>query len=192
MEDHLNSDIFKNDSIYLVDIDYRIKYLAKLNKEIIPAYQKLKIKIDFEILIDDFEKIMQLHIEYQNGLKRIQDEMDRNQRVYYYNTLTYSRINNLLIFEGLLSFPDSYAILLNDSYPNSIASPEIRDKMNDLYNTYNPIFTKYSNEIELLQLELKKVKSEFKIPEFLQSTGNQNIEDSKLCKLIDLLLWAIP
>ncbi|WP_289061173.1 hypothetical protein [uncultured Zobellia sp.] len=95
-----------------------------------------------------------------------------------------------MIFETLSVFPDTYAILLNETIPKSRAKAEDKILIDQLYSKYNGIMIRNSDCIRDMAMDIKTAKNEFKIVEIFQNTGNRTEEDNAKTELINLLIWA--
>lgn len=178
------------DSIYKQDVHYRIEYYAELSNRILPKYFGLKNLIRQELEIVDKEKVKRLVKSHENNRKEYLNEFKQNQLSKYHDALGYSNLNTLLIFETLSLFPDSYAMLVNKTIPNSKANTKDEILINQLYSKYKYILTRNSECIKDMVIDIKNSKNEFKIAEIFQNAGNRTIEDNDKTKLINLLIWA--
>lgn len=178
------------DSIYKQDVQFRMEYYAKLSKMILPKYFGLKKLIKQKVEVEDRTKIEELAKSYEQNRVEYLEEFKKNQLSKYQNTLGYSNLNTLLIFETLHLFPDTYAILLNKTIFNSRAKTKDEILIDELYSKYYDILSKNSDCIKDMTLDIKNAKKEFKIVEIFQNTGNRTEEHTAKTELINLLIWA--
>ena len=180
----------ERDTIYKQDVQFRIEYYIKLSNTILPKYFGLKELIKKEVEIEDKEKVKKLAESYEQNRVDYLNDFRKNQLSKYQNALGYSNLNTLLIFESLSLFPDTYAILLNKTIPNSRAKSKDKILIDQLYSKYNNIIIRNSDCIKDMAMDIKSAKNEFKIVEIFQNTGNRTEEDNAKTELINLLIWA--
>ncbi|MFS4491456.1 hypothetical protein [Maribacter sp. 2308TA10-17] len=178
------------DSIYKQDVQFRIEYYAKLSKVILPKYFGLKDLIRQKIEIEDKEKVKELAKSYEQNRIEYLNEIKENQLVKYQDALGYSNLNTLLIFETLSLFPDSYAMLFNNTVLNSKANAKDKILIDQLHLKYSNVLTENSDCIKDMIMDIKTSKKEFKIVEIFQNAGNRAKVDEAKTKLINLLIWA--
>ncbi|MDO6818315.1 hypothetical protein [Zobellia sp. 1_MG-2023] len=178
------------DSIYKQDVQFRMEYYVKLSKMILPKYFGLKKLIKQKIEVEDRAKIEELAKSYEKNRLEYLDEFKKTNASVYQNALGYSNLNTLLIFETLSVFPDTYAILLNETIPKSRAKAEDKILIDQLYSKYNGIMIRNSDCIRDMAMDIKTAKNQFKILEIFQNTGNRTEEDNAKIELINLLIWA--
>ena len=179
------------DSVYLMDIDFRIKYYAKLSKEILPKYGMLKSQIKEEIKNSDLEKIQEIATLYDDTRKLILNEVKGNQRKFYQDVLAYSKLNSILIFETLDLFPDSYALLTNKSRIGNQLKDSEYQLILTIFSNYEHLLQENNDCIDSFFHEMSQSKKELNIIEMFQNTGNKTESETRQGNLIDLLIWAI-
>lgn len=179
------------DSVYLIDIDFRIKYYAKLSKEILPKYSMLKSQIKEEIKNSDLEKIQEIAILYDNTRKILLNEIKESQRRIYQDVNAYSKLNSILIFETLDLFPDSYALLTNKSRVGNQLKDQEYQLILNIFSNYEHLLQENNDCINSLFNEMSQSKKELNIIEIFQNTGNKIKSETRQGNLIDLLIWAI-
>ena len=178
------------DSIYKQDVQFRMEYYAKLSKMILTKYFGLKKLIKQKVEVEYRTKIEELAKSYEHNRVEYLEEFKKNQLGKYQNALGYSNLNTLLIFETLNLFPDTYAILLNKTVSNSRAKAKDEILIDQLYSKYNDILTRNLDCVKDMTMDIKNAKTEFKIADIFQNTGNRTEEDTAKTALINLLIWA--
>jgi hypothetical protein len=188
--DKIHNERIESDSIYKEDVQLRIKYYVKLSKIILPKYFELKKNIYDDLESNDKIKIRKLAKRYEQNRLGYLNRFKETQLRVYQNINAYSSLNNLLIFETFNLFPDSYALLLNESIHDSYVDSQDEVLVNELYSKYEYIVENNFECITEMMIDIKSVKKEYKIVEIFQNTGNKT---KKLCDksdLINLLLWV--
>jgi len=180
----------KTDSIYKNDVRFRTEYYVKLTKSILPKYFGLKENIQQKLKPEDSAILENITTSYENNRSAYLSEFQETQFKVYQNTLAYSNLNTLLIFETLNAFPDSYALLLNKSALNSKAKEKDILVINQLYSKYKSILAENTDCITEMKNEISIAKSELNIVDVLQNTGNVSLDEKSKAELMDLLIWA--
>ena len=150
----------------------------------------IDIEINNELKQTDKEIVLEISKSYDNNRKEYLNEFKQTQSRLYKNALAYSNINTLMIFETLDAFPDSYAILLNKTMVKSRAKDRDIVLIDQIFDNYKGILLLKSDCIRKMKSEIAKSKSEFKIMDIFQNTGNKAQEERTKAELIDLLIWA--
>ena len=119
------------------------------------------------------------------------NKFQETQRIRYHNTLAYNNLNTILIFETLSIYPDSYAILMNESILNSKINTRDKFLIDQLFSKYEYLLIDNEKTISKMQIQITKSKSQLKIVDIFQNTENKTDKDIAKSKLIDLLIWSI-
>ncbi|GGG36284.1 hypothetical protein GCM10011344_41450 [Dokdonia pacifica] len=181
----------KKDTIYKLDVNNRIEYFNILSKIILPDYFDLKKKINNTIKAEDKIKVEKIIKSYNQKSIYYLNKFQETQRIRYQNTLAYNNLNTILIFETLSIYPDSYAILMNESILNSKINIKDKFLIDQLFSKYEYLLTDNEKTISKMQIQITKSKSQLKIVDIFQNTGNKTDKDIAKSKLIDLLIWSI-
>lgn len=181
----------KIDSISKRDVEMRIEFFAELNNRIIPKYYGLKKAILQEIDQDDFKMIYALKSIYERQINSYLEEMNKTHQELFFNTAPYSKLNMLLVFETLKTFPDTYAMIFNSNVLNRNMNNEDEVIKRNLNSKYFEKLKNYSDCIEDLYIDFQESKQKYKITDIMQNTGYKTEKDKKDCDTLDLLLWAI-
>ncbi|MCR9014312.1 hypothetical protein [Aquiflexum gelatinilyticum] len=179
------------DSIFKLDVEMRIEFYADLNNRIIPKYFGLKKTILQEIDKDDFKMIFTLKSIYESQINSYSEEMNNTHQDLFFNTAPYSKLNLLLVFETLKTFPDTYAMIFNSTVLNRNMNNEDEVIKRNLNSKYFDKLKKYSDCIEDLYIDIQESKQKYKIIDIMQNTGQKTEKDKKDCDTLDLLIWAI-
>lgn len=166
----------------------QINYYVTLRKEIIPKYWKLQEDILNILDPVDIRDIVFLNQVYLTQIDSYLDEM-RRTNTSLKNLRPSAEITNLLIFETLRAYPDTYAMLRNPSVDNR--------KVNVLdVIIVDRLFKKYSEKMKPLESCIKQFKREREASFILNKTGTafqgaKTVENTLKCDVADLLLWAL-
>lgn len=179
------------DSVYLIDIDYRIKYYAKLSKEILPKYSILKNQIRKEIKNSDLAKIREIANLYYNTQKLVLDEIKGTQKRVYKDVLAFSKLNSILVMETLVLFPDSYAMLTNKSRIGNQLKDQEYQLITNIFSSYEYLLQDNNECINGFFNEMKESKKELNIIDIFQNTGIKTETETRQGHLIDLLIWSV-
>ena len=180
------------DSIYRKGIEQRIEYFAVLNQEILPKYFDLKSRILGSIENSDLKEISELKDAYEENRLNYLTEMKETQERVYRNVTPYSKIYNIVLFETLDVFPDSYGILFN---PQALIRTRLRGRekiiSNKLYKNYSKKLSEFSSCTQQMKDEMSAAKKKLEIVDINQNIGNKTEEETKKADLVDLLIWSL-
>ncbi len=179
------------DSIYKKDIEKRIEYFAILNKEILPKYSSLKNQILNSIENSDLKEILEIKNVYDQNRLAYLTEMKETQNRVYDNVTAYSRLNTIILFETLDTFPDSYAIIFNSSLINTKVRERDLVNMNRINVKYSKKLFEFSKCFQLMKSEINSAKYELGIKDIFQNAGNKTVEDTVKTDVINLLIWSL-
>jgi hypothetical protein len=179
------------DSIFRLDVEMRIEFYADLNNRIVPKYYGLRKLILQEIDQDDFKMIYTLKSIYESQINSYSEEMNKTHQDLFFNTAPYTKLNMLLAFETLKTYPDTYAMIFNSNVLNRNMNNEDEAIKKELSRKYSDKLKSYSDCIGEMERDIKDSKMEFKILDIMQNTGFKKDSDKKDCDILDLLIWAI-
>ena len=182
-------EVSRSDSSWNQQLDAQISYYVSLRKDIMPKYWDLQKKLLNLIEKDDFSKLSYLKGVYLKQIDSYLEEMrSTNERVVK-NLRPSSEIANLLIFETLRAYPDTWALLINPDVINRNVNNADKVIINELYKKYSKKLEPLQECVRMFKVDRENNLRKYPVPQILQ--GNKGGSDSNICGVADLLLWTM-
>ena len=181
----------ETDSIFKVDVSRRIELYAELSSEVLPKYFGLKELVLKFLTKEDVIKLVDLKSRYERSRLYYLNEFLEPQARLYNNTLPYNELNAELIFKTFQLYPDTYAILVNETIPNGITDRRDLILITQLYFEYNERLNGQIKCYESMISEIQRTKRKYGVVNIFQDKRRVTPKEIEACQFVNMLMWAL-